>query len=253
MTPQEQQLVDEFLQRLAAVHGVVKDAQVDALINQRLAGQPDALYLLVQRSLLLERALNDAKQQITQLQQATPRGDAGGASFLNAGIEPGFGRAPSTPGLYPTQPATPQQLETPMRQGTPGWRERLFGSPAAPAPMAPVAQPSSGPSFLGTAASAAAGVAGGMFLYNGIQGMMHGNHGNNGNNGNSNGLFDMGSPSSSSLSQQPAVVENITQNYYGAEGDRSTDTSGDFLRDDGNGWTDASAGGSDFFDDDNIV
>jgi hypothetical protein len=252
MTSQEQQLIEEFLQRLAAVHGVAKDREVDALINQRLAGQPDALYLLVQRSLLLERALNDAKQQIAQLQQAAPRGDAGGASFLNPGIEPGFGRAPSTPGLYPTQPATPQQMETPMRQAAPGWRERLFGSPAAPAPMAPVAQPSSGPSFLGTAASAAAGVAGGMFLYNGIQGMMHGNHANN---GNSNGLFDMGNPSTSSLSQQPAVVENITQNYYGSDetGGRNVDTSGDFLRDDGNGWTDASAGGSDFFDDDNIV
>jgi len=253
MTSQEQQLIDEFLQRLAAVHGVVKDAQVDALINQRLAGQPDALYLLVQRSLLLERALNDAKQQIAQLQQAAPHGDAGGASFLNAGIEPGFGRAPSTPGLYPTQPASPQQMETPMRQEAPGWRERLFGAQAAaPAPIAPVAQPSSAPSFLGTAASAAAGVAGGMFLYSGIQSMMHGNHANN---GNGNGLFDMGSPSSSSLSQQPAVVENITQNYYGSDqtGGSRVDTGNDFLRDDGGGWTDASDGGSDFFDDNNIV
>lgn len=118
MTPQEQLLLDDFLQRLAAVNGVAKDAQADALIHQRLAGQPDALYLLVQRSLLQQHALDAAKAQIAQL-QAQVAGQAGGGSFLG-GQQPGWGAVPP--------PYPPQQQAAPA----PTWRERLFGgAPAA--------------------------------------------------------------------------------------------------------------------------
>ncbi len=243
MTSQEQQLIDAFLQRLAAVHSVAKDPQVDALIRQRLADQPDAQYLLVQRALLLERALDNAKQQIEQLQQTAQRGDAGGSSFLNGGLEPGFGRAPSSPGLYPTQViAQPSTAQAPA--GAPSWRDRLFGN-SAPAPAMQAAPAASGPSFLGTAASAAAGVAGGMFLFNGIESLMGGHHGNN------NGLFGTGSNLSSA---QPAVVENITQNYYGDGGgarDAGLDTNA-FI-DGGSDFTDVSDAGGGFLDDDTFI
>jgi hypothetical protein len=178
MTPQEQQLLDDFLQRLAAVRGVSKDAQADALIQQRLAGHPDALYLLVQRSLLQQQALDNAKAQIAQLQAQL--GGQGGGSFL--GGQAGAWGQP--------QPSTPPPM--PQQQAAPGWRERLFGG-GVPAP-----QPAAAPSFLASAATTAAGVAGGMFLFNGIESLIGGHHGG--------GFFGGGG--------QETVVENITQNNF---------------------------------------
>jgi len=190
MTPQEQQLLDDFLQRLAAAGSVMKDPQANALIRQRLATQPDALYLLVQRSLLQQQALDAAKAQIAQL-QAQLASQQGGGSFL--------GGQPSAWGAVPP-PVPPQQ---PMpQQAAPGWRDRLFGSaPAQPAAAAP--------SFLSQAATTAAGVAGGMFLFDGIENLLGGHHGG--------GFFGGGG--------QPTVIENITENntYNDDNNDRLSD------------------------------
>lgn len=210
MTPQEQQLIEDFLQRLVNAGPVAKDAQADALIRQRLAGQPDALYLLVQRSLLQQQALENAKAQIAQL-QAQASSPQGGGSFLGA-QPPAWGAAPAS---YP--PAAPP----------PTWRERLFGG-------APAQQPAAAPSFLSQAATTAAGVAGGMFLFEGIESLIGGHHGG--------GFLGGG---------QPTVIENITetnnytQNNDYDDNDRSNDRDGqDFAStddfDDGsfddNGW-----------------
>lgn len=154
MTPQEQQLLDDFLQRLAAVGGVAKDAQADALIRQRLAGQPDALYLLVQRSLLQQHALDVAKAQISQLQAQLAGQQQGGGSFLGG-----------QPSAWGTPPPMPQQ-----QAPAPSWRERLFGG-------APAAPQGGGSSFLSSAATTAAGVAGGMFLFDGLENLFGGHRG----------------------------------------------------------------------------
>jgi hypothetical protein len=185
MTPQEQQLLEDFLQRLVSAGGVAKDPQADALIRQRLAGQPDALYLLVQRSLLQQQALENAKAQIAQLQSQVGSQQSGG-SFLG-GQQPAWNAAP--PPYPPQAPAA-----------APSWRERLFGG--APA------QPPAAPSFLSQAATTAAGVAGGMFLFEGIESLMGGHHGG--------GFLGGG---------QPTVIENVTENnnYYDDNNDRSLD------------------------------
>ena len=75
MTPQENQLLQDFLTQLARAQGGTKDPEAQALIDRALARQPDAGYLLVQRTLLLEQALKQAQAQIAQLQ-------ARGSSFL---------------------------------------------------------------------------------------------------------------------------------------------------------------------------
>jgi uncharacterized protein len=173
MTPQEQLILDDFLQRLAAVNGTVKDPQADALIRQRLAGQPDALYLLVQRSLLQQHALDAAKAQITQL-QAQVANQQGGASFLGN----------SSSSWSNTPPPMPQQAP-------PTWRERLFGSGSTYA-----APQSAAPGFLQSAATTAAGVAGGMFLFDGLENLLGGHH--------SGGFFG----------GQPDVIENVTENNF---------------------------------------
>jgi hypothetical protein len=189
MTPQEQLLLDDFLQRLAAVSGVAKDAPADALIRQRLAGQPDALYLLVQRSLLQQHALDAAKAQIAQL-QAQVAGQAGGGSFLGA-QQPAWSAVPPP---YPTQqPVAP----------APTWRERLFGG-------APAAPQGGASSFLSSAATTAAGVAGGMFLFDGIESLLGGHHGG--------GFFG----------GQPEVIENVTENNFFDDGNLSNGGGQDF-------------------------
>jgi hypothetical protein len=186
MTPQEQLLLDDFLQRLAAVQGVNKDAQADALIRQRLAGQPDAAYLLVQRCLLQQHALDAAKAQIAQL-QAQLAGQQQGASFLG-GQQPSAWSAAPPP--FPPQQAAPAPA--------PSWRERLFGgAPAQP-------QASGGSSFFASAATTAAGVAGGMFLFDGIESLLGGHRGG--------GFLGGG------FGGQPEVIENVTENNFYDDG-----------------------------------
>jgi hypothetical protein len=206
MTPQEQLLLDDFLQRLAAVNGVAKDAQADALIHQRLAGQPDALYLLVQRSLLQQHALDAAKAQIAQL-QAQVAGQAGGSSFL------GGQQSGQPSGWSPVPPAYPPQQQ--QAAPAPTWRDRLFGgAPAAP---------QGGSSFLSGAATTAAGVAGGMFLFDGIESLLGGHHGG--------GFFG----------GQPEVIENVTENNFLDNGNLSNGGGQDFSSTD---FDDASFGGN---------
>jgi hypothetical protein len=182
MNPQEQQLLETFLDRLVAIRGTAKDPQADALIQQRLYEQPDAGYLLVQRSLLQQVALDNAKAEIARLQAQVGNAGGGDAGFL--GGQPDWSHSAATPPPVPQGPPP-----------TPGWRERLFGG----APAAPVAAAqSAGPGFLASAATTAAGVAGGMFLFDGIESLLGGHHGD--------GLFGGGD-------QQP-VVENVTENNF---------------------------------------
>ncbi|MFK2899781.1 DUF2076 family protein [Dyella jejuensis] len=221
MTPQEQLLLDDFLQRLAAVGGVAKDAQADALIRQRLSGQPDALYLLVQRSLLQQHALDAAKAQIAQL-QAQVTSQQGGGSFLG-GQQPAWGPVP------PAYPPAPQPA------AAPSWRERLFGG-------APAAPQGGGSSFLSSAATTAAGVAGGMFLFDGIENLLGGHHGGGFGGG---GFFGGG---------QPEVIENVTENNFFDDGNASQGGGQDFASNDfddvnsDNNFDDDNSGGN--FDDD---
>jgi hypothetical protein len=169
MTPQENQLLQDFLTQLTRAQGGTKDPEAQALIDRALARQPDAGYLLVQRTLLLEQALKQAQAQIAQLQ-------ARGSSFL--------GGAVPAPAYAP--PA----------------------APAAAAPALPAAATPASPwsSFLGNAAATAAGVAGGAFLFQGLENLFgHGGSGFPGGN------------------MPMETVENVTVNNYGSDGDTSSD------------------------------
>ena len=54
------------------------------MIQKALAQQPDAPYLLVQRAMLLEQALNQAKAQIAQLQGQSGNFLGGGSAWISA-------------------------------------------------------------------------------------------------------------------------------------------------------------------------
>lgn len=257
MTPQEQQLLQDLCARLTLTQGQPKDAQADAELRRGLSAAPDAVYWLAQRTLMLEQAIQQAQQQIGELEQQVKQAQQsqsqGAGSFLSGGLGTHFGRAPerhAEDGGYAAnaQPSyQPQYQPQNQPQAAPqpsSWRDRFFGGGSAPRAAAPQAygQPatSAGSSFLGNAAAAAAGVAGGMFLFNGLENLMGGHH--------------AGSGSQSSGSESKSLAQDSSsQGLHGDSGNTSSlandaglgsiDNSASF---DSGSWDD----GGGFFDDD---
>ncbi len=62
----------KFLQPLLRTRAPDKDFAAETLIVEHCARQPDALYLLVQRAMALESALQAAQARIADLQGALP-------------------------------------------------------------------------------------------------------------------------------------------------------------------------------------
>ena len=84
MNLQEREQLNLFLQQLTQVQAGQKDAEADVLIREACARQPDAGYLLVQRAMQLEHALQSMKAQCTQLQAELDKVPSGTrSSFLN--------------------------------------------------------------------------------------------------------------------------------------------------------------------------
>lgn len=188
MTEPEQQLIEQLFQGLRQQANQTKDAEADAAIRQQFAYQPDAAYWLTQRVLLLEQALQQAQQQITHLQNQPPR-----SGFLPSNPDIQFGRGNSASFTPAANPAS----TTPAPSN---WRERWFGAAPAPTPL-----PAAGSSFLGTAAASAAGMAGGMLLFSGLNNLFNHQQPNadSGNPGNaaSNNQHPADSSSGGGLSQ----------------------------------------------------
>ncbi len=152
MTPQERELIADLFDRLAQLEGQPRDAEAERAIGEGLARAPHAIYPLVQTVLVQDEALKAANAHIQALEGGTT--DAGRPSgFLDNMREALFGRSEPRRGSVPSvQP----------------------GFAAAP-PQSPYAQPyAQGPSFLGTAAAAAAGMVGGALLLDGMRSMLGG-------------------------------------------------------------------------------
>ena len=174
MTPQENELLQRFLAQLAQAHVSAKDPEAQAMISRAVALQPDAAYLLVQRALLLERALQQAKSQLSRLHEQTDGADSGSHTWTQT--------PSSTPATAPAPASPPQAQPAPQTGGTgSGWG-----------------------GFLGNAATTAAGVAGGAFLFQGVEDLL----------GHRAGGFAGGSAPTE-------TVENVTVNDYSGDGDSS--------------------------------
>ena len=179
MTPDERALLQTFLRDLQNTQGVVKDPEADAMINQALGASPAGAYVLVQHAILSDQALHAAQQQIAALQ----------AHLQQQAAAP-----------QPTSVLQPQ----PVQPGP-------WSAPAQPAPQ-PAGFMGPGPfqsggglgSFMRTAGTTAAGVAGGALLFEGVSSLF-GGHGFGGGFGG--GGFG-GAPQ-----------ENITNNYYDDDND----------------------------------
>jgi len=166
MNPSDEKTLQDFLGQLVQARGVTKDPQADALIQRAVAEQPDAAYLLVQRALLVEQALGNAKARIAELERQTTKGSGG---FLDANTWGNSAQSnPSSPVPAPAQGAV-QGAAAPARSG--GF---LSGA---------------GGGMLGTIAATAAGVAAGSFLFHGIGNLLDHNGAGAGAEGGANHLL----------------------------------------------------------------
>ena len=73
VTPQEEQLLNSLAERVNQTQLQEKDPDAEALLNRELGGNQDALYILAQSVLVQNIALEQAKAQVTQLQQRCNR------------------------------------------------------------------------------------------------------------------------------------------------------------------------------------
>jgi hypothetical protein len=136
MTPHEKELLQNFLNELNNTSVQQKDSDAYTLITESAKKQPDALYLLVQRSMGLEMALQVAQKQMAELQSNSSAAKPA-SSFLSDNNAWG-------------------------RQEVPAGAQARTG-----------AQPSAwGSGMLGAIATTAIGVVAGSMLYQGIQSMM---------------------------------------------------------------------------------
>ena len=172
MNPQEREQLNLFLQQLIQVQAAQKDAEADLLIRDACAKQPDAGYLLIQRAMQLEHALQVCKAQSIQLQAELDK--------LSSSTHGGFLNNPNAWGSSAGATTPPPSASAAMIPGT-LIQQRIQGPAPVPAPAAPAAS-SWGSGILGTVATTAAGVVAGSFLYQGISNLM-GHHNQNGVSG----------------------------------------------------------------------
>jgi hypothetical protein len=189
MNVQEREQLSHFLQQLTLAQAGPKDAEAEALIREAGTRQPDAAYLLVQRAMQLEQALQIVQSQASKLQAEVEQLRGGTRSgFLDAGNA--WGRPPAVqaaPGVT-TQPAVQPQTQF---------------QPQAQAQAAQAAAPASswGSGMLGNVATTAAGVVAGSFLFQGI--------------GNLMGHHQTGAGFGANAAQPvPASENTVINNYY---------------------------------------
>jgi uncharacterized protein len=194
MNAQERTLLVQFLDQLISAQAGRKDPEAEALIREASARQPDAAYLLVQRALQLEQALDITKAELQRLQSETPQSRET-ASFL--GNPNAWGRSSSAT-------TTPTGAPVPA------------ASPSSAAPTGPaVNQPPQrfGSGMLGNVAATAAGVVAGSFLFQGVQNLL-GRHGTD---------APWGATATPAPARDDVALEDVSDD---AQADDSFDTSG---------------------------
>ncbi len=191
MNTQEHTLLTDLLNKLkeaAPGAAAAKDPEADRLIRDTLATTPDAAYLLVQRHLLLEMALERAQAELKAIQAKASGSFLGGSTGYAADSRPAQTNAYG----QPIGRAEPAAVAATTSQAATSATRPAFG----------------GGSFLGTAAATATGVLGGALLFQGIENLMGGGLGGSALAGN----------------QPVEDVTNITENVYESPADMSADT-----------------------------
>ena len=209
MTLQEREQLELFLRQLTQVQTSQKDTEADGLIREACARQPDAGYLLVQRAMQLEHALEAQKAQYNQLQAELDRTRSGApqSGFLNNASAWG-----SAPIVAASAAAAPGSLNQTLGQSPSRTLNQPPAQGASPAAAPAAAAPSAwGSGILGTVATTAAGVVAGSFLYQGISSMM--GHHNTGT-----------SAASDTTAKSAAAQTGSNETFHGFDDNGTADT-----------------------------
>jgi hypothetical protein len=216
MEPQERELITTLLTRLQSAAGQPKDPEADALIRQAMTQIPDAPYYLVQTVLIQDLSLHNAQNRIAELEkqaaslappQQQPTSFLGGLFGRSQGQPAAAGAPPSGPWTRAPQAAPPP----PPQYAQQGYAQPGYAQPgyAQPAPAAGMFG-GGGNSFLRSAATTAAGVAGGALLFEGISSLFgHGFAGGLGGFGGGMGMGGMG--------MGGGISETVINNNYGGD------------------------------------
>jgi uncharacterized protein len=157
MNAQEKQLIEDLFARLRNFDGGEKDPEAERLIQDLIRRSPDAPYYLAQTVIVQQQALERAEARMRQLEAAArqPQDTGRAGSFL------GGSSVPQSGSRY-TPPSAPQQGPDPV-------------TPPSNNPWAsPGRAGAGGGGFLSSALTTAAGVAGGVFLADGIRSLFGG-------------------------------------------------------------------------------
>ncbi|MEQ1620713.1 MAG: DUF2076 domain-containing protein [Methylococcales bacterium] len=200
MNAQERDQLNQLLKQLVEVRLAAKDPEAESLIREAATQQPDATYLLVQRTLLLDQALINAKTRIDDLQNQLQRSQtAQSNSFLSNDpwAQPAAAGSGPVPGVGSYQ--IPRNAQQPQQQ------QQQQQAPVAASPFG-----GGGSSFLGNVATTAAGVVAGSFLFQGIENLMGGGH-------HASGFGQQ------ALNDHNVPDQTVINNYYGDDAKQLAD------------------------------
>jgi hypothetical protein len=199
VTPEENRLLTDLAAKIAQTPAPPRDPEAEDFIRRNIGSRPDALYLMIQTVLIQNMAIQQAQQQIRDLQQRAP--------------QPGYPASPAGSFLGQPQYAAPQPQYAPQAQYAP------------PPPASPSFGQGSGPGFLRGAATTAAGVAAGALAFEGIRSLFE-------HPGFGGGGFGGGGMGQSGFMGGAPVEETVVNNNYydsptrGSDDDNQTQDAG---------------------------
>jgi uncharacterized protein len=188
MTQDERNMLQDLANKIAQTAPPPKDPEAEEFIRTKIGSRPDALYLMTQTVLIQNLALQNAQQQIQDLQARAGSGQlSSGGSFL------GGQGAPRSGGYAQSGPQQQYSAPPPQYQSQP---------PQSSAPQSGSGGGGAG-GFLRGAAQTAAGVAAGGLAFEAINSLFH--HGG--------GFGSFGGGGYGGYAGAPAE-ETIVNNYY---------------------------------------
>ena len=164
MTPQERQRVAELFDRLAQLESTPRERDAEAAIAEGLRQAPHAPYALVQTVLIQEEALERANARIRELEDSDGSIAPRQGGFLDA-MREAFSGQPRAPRA--SVPVTRRPADCAMG-APPGFQQNAAHG------AQPQQQIGRGGSFLGQAASIAAGVVVGSMVVDALRGQFGG-------------------------------------------------------------------------------
>jgi hypothetical protein len=189
MTPDEKKMIGALFERIAKNQepAAQKDREAEAFIREAVGRDAGAAYTLTQMALVQEHALKLADERIRELEaKLGPAANAPAAPPKSSFLD---GLLPNSPWARKSSvPATGAGAG-----GQPMVRPGMFGQNAGAQAAAP-----QGGSFLRSAFATAAGVAGGLMLFEAVRGLMAGEPGS---------AFQQSAQAASPAAEIPATSE----------------------------------------------